>query len=105
MSLQETITSKLDRGLGPVHLEVLDESHMHSVAPGAASHFRLLVVSAAFEGRSRLDRHRAIHRLLTEELEGGIHALAVDAFTPAEWEEQEHRGGTSPRCRGGSKQA
>lgn len=103
MTMQETITDKLHRNLEPHHLEVRNESHMHNVPPGSESHFRLLVVSGQFEGRSRIERHRAIHRLLADELAEGLHALAVDAFTPGEWERRGRQAGVSPSCHGGEK--
>jgi len=103
MTMKETITDKLDRSLAPQHLEVRNESHMHNVPPGSESHFRLLVVSSEFEGHSRIERHRAIHRLLADELAAGLHALAVDAFTPGEWERRGRQGGASPLCHGGEK--
>jgi BolA protein len=87
-----------------MHLEVADESHMHSVPPGAESHFKVLVVSDAFVGEQRIGRHRRINALLRDELDSGLHALSIHAWTPEEWFE---RGGgaapASPQCMGGSK--
>lgn len=76
---------------------------MHAVPPGAESHFRVVVVSDAFAGLSRVARHRRMNALAAEELASGLHALSLQAFTPEEWAAQApvH---ASPPCLGGSKQ-
>jgi BolA protein len=88
MSLETRIRQKLMVGLSPTRLDVINESHMHAGhagSPGSGeSHFRVLVVSPAFEGRSRVDRHRAVNALLEEEFRDGVHALAVNAKAPGE---------------------
>ncbi len=72
----------------PVSLKVLDESHQHEGhtghRPGGQTHYRVYIVSEAFKGKSRLERHRMINQLLSAELEGGIHALAIHAAAPGE---------------------
>ena len=103
MNRQTTIETLLTQSLTPLHLEVLDESHMHAVPVGAQSHFRVLVVSDQFEGEGALARHRRVNGLLREEFGRGLHALALHAWTPPEWFE---RGGAvpqSPLCQGGGK--
>lgn len=102
MTRAERIRGAVVDGLRPVHVDVVDESHMHSVPPGAESHFKLVVASEAFEGKTRVARHRMVHELLGEELRAGLHALTVSAFTRAEWE-QSPEVLASPACRGGSK--
>ncbi len=101
--LERTIRDKLEQATGAERLEVLNESRMHNVPPKAETHFRVVVVSSGFEGASRLQRHRAIHRALAEELAGPVHALAVDALTPAEWRARDQSRGLSPDCRGGDR--
>lgn len=103
MILERAIRSKLDEGLAPLHLDVVNESHMHSVAPGSETHFKVLVVSAAFEGLGPVERHRRIHAVLAVELAGGVHALTLRALTPAQWEKEGGAGFASPKCLGGSK--
>jgi stress-induced morphogen len=71
--------------LAPSHLDIVDESHMHSTGKGAESHFKVVVVSAAFDAASRVARHRLVYAAATAVFEGGLHALAVTARTPAEW--------------------
>ena len=89
-----------------MHIEVTDESHMHNVPPGAESHFKVLVVSDAFDGERLVGRHRRINALLNDELSGGMHALAIHAWTPKEWFEKGGGGAPeSPQCQGGSKKS
>ena len=85
MATQATIKDKLNDYLNPMHLEVINESHMHNVPPGSESHFKVTVVSDKFEGRMLLNRHRMINEALAEELKGRIHALAIHTLTPDEW--------------------
>lgn len=101
---QQTIQQKLQAAFSPIHLEVINESHMHSVPEGSESHFKVVVVSNAFAGEKLIGRHRQVNAVLKEELQGGIHALALHTLTPEDWF---NRGGTvedSPACLGGSKQ-
>ena len=101
VSVRATIEAKLRAALDPLHLEILDESGNHSVPAGSESHFRLRVVSRAFDGQRLVERHRAVNRLLQAELARSIHALALETLTPEEWVA---RGGAvqqSPPCLGG----
>jgi BolA protein len=86
MSVEDQIREKLTRAFAPVSLDVVNESHHHAghaSSPGTGeSHFRIKVVSEAFAGKSRLERHRMVNAVLAEELSGKIHALAVTALTP-----------------------
>ncbi|BCM76780.1 BolA family transcriptional regulator [Aeromonas caviae] len=85
MSMQQQIEAKLAAALSPSHLEVINESYMHRVSPGSESHFKVVVVSQAFEGQRLLGRHRQVNAVLAEELAGVIHALALHTYTQAEW--------------------
>ena len=82
------IIHKLTAALAPLSLQVIDESDLHAghghVRPEGETHFRVEVVSAAFERKSRVDRHRLINDLLADELANRIHALAITARTPQE---------------------
>ncbi|MGB8043115.1 MAG: BolA family protein [Pseudolabrys sp.] len=88
MRTADLITKKLTEAFMPVSLQVLDESHQHKGhaghRPGGQTHFRVYIVSEAFKGKSRLERHRMINQLLSAEMEGGIHALAIHAAAPGE---------------------
>ena len=103
MSRQENIYSKLQQALKPLHLEVIDESHMHNVPEGSESHFRVVLVSDQFEGKPLLQRHRAVNGILAEQLTGGVHALALHTMTPEEWFAKGGTAPTSPPCLGGGK--
>ena len=87
-TLRDWIEGTLADALAPTSLDVVDESHLHAghagARPGGETHFRLDVVSAAFEGQSRVDRHRLVNGLLAQAFARGLHALAVKARTPAE---------------------
>lgn len=100
MSLQQQIEHKLRAALSPAHLDVDNESHRHNVPPGSESHFRVTVVSDAFESQPLLARHRRVNQALAEELAGPVHALALHTYTPREWEER-NGAPESPPCLGG----
>ncbi len=74
--------------LEPVRLDVINESHMHAghrSSPGTGeSHFRVLVISAKFAGKSRVERHRMVNAAVAELLQGRVHALAIRALSPEE---------------------
>ncbi len=101
MTMQETIAAKIETGFAPAHLEVINESHMHSVPPGSESHFKLVIVSDRFQGEARVKRHQAVNKTLAEELGGGIHALSMLTLTPDEWRQRDGQVPQSPDCRGG----
>jgi BolA protein len=103
MSRLALIESKLNESLAPLHLELVDESHLHSVPEGAESHFRLTVVSREFGGKTLLQRHRTVNGLLAQEFAGGLHALALHTLTPEEWFARGGQIPDSPPCLGGSK--
>lgn len=96
MSIKTSIEEKLTDAFRPAALEVIDESHLHAGHHHADSdhhaafdgsgetHFRVRIVSEAFAGQSRIARHRAVNALLSEELSGGVHALAIEAAAPGE---------------------
>lgn len=103
MTVAEQITAKITAALAPAYLEVNNESHMHNVPPGSESHFKLVIVSAEFEGKPLIKRHQAVNAILAKELREDIHALSMETHTHADWEK---RGGavlSSPQCLGGSK--
>ena len=101
MSMQEQIEQKLADAFACKHLRVENESHMH--ARGEDSHFKVVVVSDDFNGKRLLQRHRAINEALAVELAEHIHALAIHAFTPEEFEKKQGNISASPQCLGGSK--
>jgi len=88
MSVRQTITNKLSEAFAPVSLEVQDESRLHEGhaghRPGGETHFRIYIVSDAFKGKSRIERHRLINATLADELAASVHALAIHAQAPGE---------------------
>ncbi|NUN04680.1 MAG: BolA family transcriptional regulator [Bdellovibrio sp.] len=105
MSRQKRIEDILNQALNPTRLEVENESHMHSVPANSETHFKVLAVSAAFVGKSRIDRQRFVNDLLKAELQTGLHALTQKTMTSEEWEKQKAQlNFESPECQGGSKQ-
>lgn len=88
MSTRDTIINKLREAFLPESLDVADESHLHEGhaghRPGGETHFRVYIVSPAFEGKSRVERHRMVNATLAAELGGSVHALAIKAQTPGE---------------------
>jgi BolA family transcriptional regulator, general stress-responsive regulator len=88
MQVKDRIAEKLAAALAPQSLDVEDESHQHEGhsghRPGGQTHFRVHIVSEAFRGKSRIERHRMINQILSAELAGGVHALAIHASAPDE---------------------
>jgi len=101
-SVEDRIEAKLKEALAPVELTVDNESHMHNVPKGSETHFRVTIVSSAFEGKSPVARHQLVYRTLRDEIAQGVHALAITSRTPAEWDARPEAN-TSPECLGGSK--
>lgn len=100
-NMKSRIESRL-RSLQPQFLEVLNESHRHNVPAGSESHFKVTIVSAVFDDKPLVARHRLVNATLTDEIIHSIHALALHTFTPIEWQERHDAARTSPPCLGGS---
>lgn len=88
MRTADLITKKLTEALVPESLKVVDESHQHEGhaghRPGGETHYRIYIVARAFAGKSRVERHRLINAILSDELKGSVHALAIHAQAPGE---------------------
>jgi len=96
MSMQARIEAKLTQAFSPERLAVINESHLHAghhhtdrghdeTFDGTGeTHFRVRIVAAAFAGKSRIERHRAVNALLADELAAGVHALAIEPAAPGE---------------------
>ena len=97
------VTQKLTAAFAPLaHLQVLNESSAHNVAPGSETHFKVVVVSEAFATAPPLERHRRVNAALADELAGPIHALSIVAKTPEQWA-RSAAVPASPECLGGSR--
>ena len=88
MSIRDQIIETLTGRFQPVELDVKDESHLHEGhsgwREGGETHFRVKMVADAFEGASRLQRHRMVNDALKAQLDDGLHALALNLKAPAE---------------------
>ena len=96
MSLEQQLIERLQQ-LSPSHLEVVNESSGHGgYFPGKESHFKVIVVSDIFDGLRLVQRHQKIYAVAGDLLSPGkIHALAIHAFLPEEWQGQDT---SSPNC-------
>jgi BolA protein len=82
------IEAELREQLAAIHVEVIDESHLHAGhagARGGGGHFRAVVVSKQFDGKSPVERQRMIYKALENAMGSEIHALSMKTLTPAEW--------------------
>lgn len=103
MSVQDQVQARLSEAFAPDWLELENESHMHSVPANSETHFKLVMVSSAFEGKRAVARHQLVYAELAELLAGPIHALAMHLYDPTEWSHKTHEAPASPNCLGGSK--
>lgn len=100
MNIESTINQKLSEALKPIHLQVVNESHMHNVPANSETHFKVTVVSAEFDGKRAVARHQSVYSVLQDELKGSVHALAIHAYSPSEWQATDTVP-DSPECLGG----
>lgn len=88
MSAEARMRELLMVALEPIRLDVINDSHLHAghrSSPGTGeSHFTVVVVSPAFAGKSRVERHRLVNEAIAQELKRGVHALAIKAYAPGE---------------------
>lgn len=97
------MTNLLTKNLKIEEIWLENESSNHSVPIGSETHFKLFLVSADFQGQSRVERQRLIQTLLADEFSQGLHALTMRLLTPQERLAQGPENFISPECRGGSK--
>jgi BolA protein len=84
---RERLVGRLKDGLGPDHLEVIDDSHHHAGHAGAADgrgHFTVLIVSQRFAGLSTLERHKLVYQVVGDMMTTDVHALSIQALAPGE---------------------
>ena len=101
MKTESIIENKINAALKVSFLGVINESDQHGVPPNSQTHFKVTVVSDEFEGMRLIARHRFLNDLLKEELNNGVHALALHLFTPSQWENKKNLAPHSPNCLGG----
>ena len=87
MSIQQQIEERLRQLLAPTHLTVVNESHQHNVPANSETHFKVVAVSPAFQGKRQVARHQLIYGALAEQLAGPVHALAIHCYSEDEWQQ------------------
>jgi BolA protein len=102
MSMQQQLDAQLRGAFVVSHLDVINESHGHNVPAGSETHFKVVIVSPAFDGVSLVKRHQLVYAQVRAQLSGGVHALALHTYTESEWA-QRAAAPDSPACHGGSK--
>lgn len=102
MSVQAQIEAALASAMALEHLELVNESNQHNVPPGSESHFKAVLVSAAFDGKRKVARHQAVYAAMGPLMQQ-IHALALHTYTAEEWQARHGEAPMSPPCLGGSK--
>jgi BolA protein len=85
MSREQQIKQLLQAHFSPQHLKVINESSAHRVPVNSETHFKVVLVSDFFTNQPRVERHRMVNRLLQNEFESGLHALALHLYTSTEW--------------------
>lgn len=100
--VESRIVAKLSEAFKPAHLEVHNESYMHSVPAGSETHFKVVLAADSFMGKRQVQRHQAVYACLADDLKNGVHALALHTFSPEEWAASAVVP-ASPNCMGGSK--
>jgi stress-induced morphogen len=102
-TIQNQIREILREAFEPSRLDVINESHQHAVPAGSETHFKVLIVSEAFEGRTRVERTRAVMSKLDALMRSGVHALSLRALSPEEEAKGQAEGFVSPPCAGAEK--
>ncbi len=97
------IEETLSHHLAPAQLLVDDESYKHHVPDNAQTHFKVTIVSSAFDSQPLIKRHRMINELLQDEFSSGLHALSIHAYTSDEWAKRQNQSPQTPSCRDGYK--
>ena len=84
MSVSTTIKKKLVEAFKPTRIDVIDESHLHAghvgARPESETHFRIIISSDFFSGKTRIEKQRKIYKVLADELSGPVHALSIETI-------------------------
>jgi BolA protein len=84
---ERQIKKRLQDAFQPTEFMLRDQSHLHAGHDGAREgkgHFDVMIVSEAFDGKSRIERHRMVYDALGTLVQSDIHALRIRAETPSE---------------------
>eukprot|EP00667_Euglena_gracilis_P021598 EG_transcript_23729 len=102
LTLRKLMEDKLFSTFNPICCQVIDESRGHGSPPGVESHFKVVIVTEAFDGKRLVQRHKMVNQAFDEAFRLGLHALTITAKTPEEWAESGGAVADSPRCQGHS---
>jgi BolA protein len=105
MDREKKIQSMVNSEFDVAYLDLINESHMHSVPENSETHFKLTLVSCDFDNMSKVARHQKVYGAVGALMQEGLHALALHTYTPDEWENTKQSSPQSPNCMGGSKGA
>ena len=102
MLVQHELEQKLRDAFQTVHIEVLNERHLHGGAPRdpnrvRETHYKAVIVAETFAGKGRVQRHQLVYKALGDFMTR-IHALGLHTFTPAEWVARGAIAPASPVC-------
>jgi len=97
VNIQQQIEKQISNAYAPIYLKLENESHMHA-GPASESHFKMVLVSQAFESLSRVKRHQAVYKVLAD-LMPQFHALALHTYSASEWQKNQQVP-SSPLCAG-----
>ena len=88
---EQEIRNILIKEFSPLHLDVIDESHLHAghmgAVPGVSTHFNVKIVSDKFEGLLPIKQHKLVYDALKEQLEGPVHALSLKTIKKSRWQD------------------
>ena len=101
MGAVEKAIVEILEAIAPTHLEVRNESFMHAVPEDSETHFKVVIVSDRFDGIRSVRRHQMVYRMLSQQIAGSVHALALHTYTSKEWQDKTDRPPDSPDCLGG----
>ncbi|MFT6987079.1 MAG: stress-induced morphogen [Psychromonas sp.] len=103
MNVQTIMEKKIEQGIAFEFFKIENESYRHAVPVNSETHFKVILVSEIFAEMPLLARHRLVNELLSEELAGPVHALALHTYTGAQWLEKNKLAPDSGNCLGGGK--
>jgi BolA protein len=103
VSRESELTAMLNASFACDYLEVINESHRHSVPENSETHFKVTLVSPDFQGQTKVMRHQSVYKLTAALMQQGLHALALHLYLPEEWQRLNQTAPASPNCMGGSK--
>src|SRR3990167_1145328 len=98
----QRIHNLIKNNLNTQYLQINNESHQHTNQQQNESHFKVIIVSEQFKLLKLIDRHRLINNLLQDEFNSGLHALSMHLYSQEEWEANQHKFPTSPKCHCGA---